>query len=371
MERKRKVGLFKRGQVWHVEKQVLGVRLRESTGTASIKEAERYLAHRIEQIRQTKIYGVRTPRLFREAGEKFLRENQHKRSIAQDEFSLRMLDGFIGDLALDRIHMGVLQPYIDQRRARGVKNRTVNHGLQMVRRILNLAMSEWMDEHGLTWLAAAPKIKLLPTDDARAPYPLSWDEQERLFAALPTHLVAMAIFAVNTGCRDHEVCSLRWAWEKEVLALNTSVFIVPGKEVKNGDDRLVVLNDIAKGVIEAMRGVHSEYVFTFRGKPIQRMLNSAWKRARKKANVPKARVHDLKHSLGRRLRACGVDFETRQDLLGHRSSRITTHYSDAELSNLLEAANKVCAKKESAPTVRALKVSFSHICPTTGFEVVT
>ncbi len=42
--------------------------------------------------------------------------------------------------------------------------------------------------HGLTWLATAPKIKLLPQTDAREPYPLNWDEQERLFAELPFHL---------------------------------------------------------------------------------------------------------------------------------------------------------------------------------------
>jgi integrase len=55
------------------------------------------------------------------------------------------------------------------------------------------------------------------------------------------------------------------------------------------------------------------------------------------------RVHDLKHTFGRRLRAAGVSFEDRQDLLGHRSGRITTHYSAAELTNLIEAANKVCS----------------------------
>ncbi len=43
------------------------------------------------------------------------------------------------------------------------------------------------------------------------------------------------------------------------------------------------------------------------------------------------KVHDLKHTYGRRLRAAGVSFEDRQDLLGHKSGRITTHYSAAEL----------------------------------------
>jgi integrase len=49
-----------------------------------------------------------------------------------------------------------------------------------------------------------------------------------------------------------------------------------------------------------------------------------------------------KHTFGRRLRAAGVSYEDRQDLLGHKSARITTHYSAAELANLIEAANKVC-----------------------------
>lgn len=57
-------------------------------------------------------------------------------------------------------------------------------------------------------------------------------------------------------------------------------------------------------------------------------------------------VHDLKHTFGRRLRAAGVSFEDRQDLLGHKSARVTTEYSAAELAHLMEAANKV-TKQES------------------------
>jgi hypothetical protein len=58
----------------------------------------------------------------------------------------------------------------------------------------------------------------------------------------------------------------------------------------------------------------------------------------------RVRVHDLKHTFGRRLRAAGVSFEDRQDLLGHKSGRITTHYSAAELANLIAAAERVCAE---------------------------
>jgi len=54
------------------------------------------------------------------------------------------------------------------------------------------------------------------------------------------------------------------------------------------------------------------------------------------------RVHDLKHTLGRRLRAAGVSFEDRQDLFGHKNGRITTHYSAAELKSFIAAPEKVC-----------------------------
>ncbi len=64
-------------------------------------------------------------------------------------------------------------------------------------------------------------------------------------------------------------------------------------------------------------------------------------RARTKANLPQVRVHDLKHTFGRRLRAANVSYEDRQDLLGHKSQRITTHYSNAELANLILAANSI------------------------------
>ena len=77
---------------------------------------------------------------------------------------------------------------------------------------------------------------------------------------------------------------------------------------------------------------------------MQKMNSSAWRHARCKAGLPHVRVHDLKHTFGRRLRAAGISFEDRQDLLGHRSGRITTHYSAAELTNLIEAANRACAE---------------------------
>ena len=82
--------------------------------------------------------------------------------------------------------MGALQPWVELSAARGDATGTINHGLQIVRRILNLAAAEWVDEQGLTWLQAAPKINCFPIRQRRQPYPLSWEEQARLFGDYPT-----------------------------------------------------------------------------------------------------------------------------------------------------------------------------------------
>jgi hypothetical protein len=52
-----------------------------------------------------------------------------------------------------------------------------------------------------------------------------------------------------------------------------------------------------------------------------------------------------------------VSFEDRQDLLGHRSGRITTHYSAAELSRLIDAANQVCDGERGRPELVVLRGS--------------
>jgi hypothetical protein len=65
----------------------------------------------------------------------------------------------------------------------------------------------------------------------------------------------------------------------------------------------------------------------------------------------------LKHTYLYRLRAAGVQFEDRQLLLGHKAAHVTTHYSAADIGNLIAASEKVCdlgsRKSPAIPIVRA------------------
>ena len=78
------------------------------------------------------------------------------------------------------------------------------------------------------------------------------------------------------------------------------------------------------------------------------------------------RVHDLKHTFGRRLRAKGVSHETRQVLLGHKNGQITTHYSATEIGELIDAVEKVSWSGSSAPTLTLIKNENSRKSPAVG-----
>jgi integrase len=343
-----------------VNKVYQGRRIFRRLGVVSQQEAEQWLARQTEERRKAREFGTRPERNFADAAEKYLIERAHKASIDCDALHITALLPFIGKRPLRQIHDATLEPFKARRRQDGVSETAIKRALEVVRCILNLAARSWRDEHGLTWLETAPLITMPDTGrTARKPYPLSWDEQRRLFALLPGSVAQMALFAVNTGCREQEVCQLRWKWEVPVAGLQTSVFVIPAdfggrserSGVKNREDRVVVLNDVAKRVIDAQRGLHDEFVFVAsKGKPrkpIRYMNNTAWQNARKKADLLQVRVHDLKHTFGRRLRTAGVPLETRKVLLGHKTGDITSHYSAPELAELLIGANAVLKTQES------------------------
>ena len=387
MARKTISGLYERNGIWHIDKVVRGTRLQESTGTCEREEAEQYLIHRLEKLRQEKVYGVRQVRTWREATTRFLVEYQDQPSIALSASHIEQLDPYLGDLPVTHVDDGTLAQFIKDRKAPGltktgkvkpgVSNRTINIALQRVVRILNLCARKWRDAEKRPWLESVPMISMLDEkSNSRKPYPLSWEEQSVLFAELPAHLQRMAMFKVNTGCREQEVCKLRWDWEIYVPELDTSVFLIPAgfggrretSGVKNGEDRLVVLNGVARSVIEKQRGLSKEWVFPYDGTGMHRMNDSAWKKARVRAakmwqekylrpallGFASIRVHDLKHTFGRRQRAAGVTEEDRKALPGHKNGSITSHYSAAERDQLIEAANKVSVTDSRAPALTIL-----------------
>lgn len=397
MGRKSKsTGLVLREGIWHICKRIKGYgRLRESTGSSDYAEAEKYLHFRVEQIRQQLVYGVRQEFIWREAATRFLAEFKDQPSIKQSACYLSQLDPFIGDLPLHYIDDEALEPFVDylqdshvltvrtrsgklvEREYPPCTNRTVNIALEKVIRILNLCQRKWRDENKKPWLDVVPMIGKLDESDGRTAYPMTWEEQDVFFAELPEHLRLMALYKANTGTREQEVCKLRWDYEQHLPELGRSVFVIPKRfggrhdksGVKNRIVRVVILNDVAQRVIDAQRGKDKEWVFPYDGRALHRMNDTAWRSARERAaqkweekfgkpahpDFAQIRVHDMKHTFGRRLKAAGVSLEDRKCLLGHKLQDVTELYSPAEIEHLMKEANKVSVIDSRTPTLTILR----------------
>ncbi len=355
-KRNRMPGLRQKGGIWQIEKRCRfahGGWLRESTGTSSRNKAEQILIRRLAEIEEEARRHEAAIFTFEEAALRYLEEIAHKSSADTIAMHLDQLFPFIGHLPIAHVHDGTIQPFIAHGKGRGLSPKTINNMLGVVATVLNRAARVWRDTDGRPWLTQAPaRISRLSVKGMQAkPYPLSWAEQDRLLRVLPRHLADAVLYAVNTGCREQEVCQLRWDWQVDLPDWETSVFILPASATKTSVERVVVLNTIARRVIEARRGIHKEYVFTYRDSRLGKLNNSAWKRGWRLAGLPIEKgimkgVHNLRHTFGRRLRGAGIPLETRKALLGHAVGDITTHYSAAELGELLKAAEAIVSRSK-------------------------
>lgn len=341
--------------LWQVDKWKWGTRFRQC-GFQSFDAAESWLIRQLNEKREAMLHGTRIGRTFDQAAAHYITLNEAKASLETEIYMLNSVMPHIGTLELHQVHDGTLAPYKTKRLEEGRSHKTVNLALGVVRRILNLAATSWRDETGKTWIEQAPKISLLPlVGHQREPRPITWGEQRTLLPKLPDHLARMALFTLNTGARDDVVCSLRWEWEIKIPEIGVSVFEVPRANVKGRKrSRVLICNSVAQSVIEACRGQHEEYVFVYRRervkntdqapkmpyRRIQTMNNTAWQRARKAAGLGDLHVHDLRHTVGMRLREAGVAEGTIADILWHSTKTMTQHYSMGQIVELHAALEK-------------------------------
>jgi integrase len=188
---------------------------------------------------------------------------------------------------------------------------------------------------------------MLP-ESPRSPCPITWEEQNALFQRLPGHLQRMALFAVDTGARKSNICGLRWTWEAPVPEVGRSVFAIPPAAFKFGRSHVMTLNDAAWSIVQTQRGLHPDFVFVFRKKPVRSMNTAVWKNARRGLELPQVRIHDLRHTFAAKLRAADVSAEDRAALLGHACSSMPAHYASADIGRLIRLANRVLGTDEHA-----------------------
>ena len=364
MGQKKMSGLVKRGNIWHVDKRVGGRRIQCSTEATDLSKAQEFLIHLMEQERRGRVYGEPVPHLFVDACARYVKE-MTKKSRDRDIQDLKAVMPYIGYLELKKIHLGTLQRFIDERYELGIKSSTVNRTLCVVRLVLKKAASIWRDDHGNPWLTSVPEIPKLDWRDARPAYPINEMQQDLLMKHLNEELRMMTLWLVNTGLRSNELLNLRWSWTRDIPELGAFVFDVPGPYTKNKKDRVVMLNRAVRSTLGSLEQGSTDLVFANQqGGKRDKIRTTHWLTARERAanefkevtgqdahwGFRNLRVHDLRHTFATRLRRSGVGIEVRKDLMAHVNSDVTTHYSAGELSELLEAVERLAGSDYLLPT---------------------
>lgn len=373
MGRKKLPGIYEGQDArWHVDKVVRGNRLPQRS-FESYGAAEGWV---LEQLGNARRPGA-VP-TFDQAAAHYVTKHAEKVSLELDIYLLGLVVPFIGDLRLDQVDDEALEPAIKALRAgkppatRPLKAKTINLALDRVRRILNLAARSWR-EGGKPWLPGLPTlITMLDEDDGRQAMQMAWAKQREALQDLPKHLARMALFDLNTGLRDEPLCNLRWDWEVRLEELGFSVFIVPRRYVKGRKgDRVLVCNSVAQSIVESCRGEHPEFVFTYTRlkkdgglawrRPIETMNNTGWQKWRARHGLQGFRVHDMRHTVGMRLREAGVSEATRADILWHSREGMTAHYSVAQVLELRSALELITSEKHANNVSLASLIARSRV----------
>jgi integrase len=343
---------------WEVDKWWRGTRLRRC-GFASYEEAEGWLIAELAKLRKEKLLGQQVDRTFDDAAAHYVLTHQDKTSLETEITLLKGVMPHIGTCCCRKSTTRRSPPSWQasrrgpraqdhQPRARRGAPDHESGRLAVARRSWQHVAAAGAEDHDAA--AGGPP--------ARAAAHLVGRAARSFCRSCPTTSRAWRCSRLNTGVRDDVACSLRWEWEIKIPQLGVSVFEVPRAHVKGRRRvRLVVCNSVAQSIVETVRGQHPEFVFVYRRerkknldqaplmkyRPIETMNNTGWQNGRKAAGLGDLHVHDLRHTVGMRLREAGVSDETAADILWHSKRSMTHHYSMAQIVELHAALEKIKA----------------------------
>lgn len=330
------MALYKRKEIWWISISHNGQRIQRSTGTTSKVAAQEYHDKFKAELWAKVKLDSKQIYSWRDAVVRWLKENEHKRSIKDDIMHLRWLDPYLKGLQLHEITRDVLEEIAMKKEETGVTPTTINRMLEVVRAVLRKAHMEW------EWLDKVPVVRMRHVEKQRIRW-LTIVEANRLLQELPSHLRDMADFSLSTGLRASNVTGLQW---KAVDLKRGHAWIHPD-QAKANRAIPVPLNEQALAILKQRQGKHEEFVFTYQGKPIQQCNTKAWRKALKRAGIENFRWHDLRHTWASWHIQNGTSLQELQQLGGWSSFEMVLRYAHLSGDHLRDAANRITGLRVS------------------------
>lgn len=249
----------------------------------------------------------------------WVQNNKSEVLIESEEFYIRLIKEFFGDKELSEIKRPDVIDLRVWRLAQGVKPATTNRLLSTLSFFYN-----WCIEREYANFNPVFKAKLRETNERTVRF--SPEQMAEIFEKANPHQMQWLMIAIHTGLRMGEILSLKW----NRVDLVSGIIHLEAMNTKSKKSRQIPISDELGNYLKAHRSenISSEYVVTYRGKPINRVTRS-WNNLRDQLSFSKEiglRFHDQRHVFGTTLLITGTPVTTVQGYLGHSDLKTTMKY---------------------------------------------
>lgn len=311
-----------------------GRRRYRKTDAQNITQAKKIRSAELLRVEQARILGFSPPgeETFTEVAARYLQYQKARLTTRAFEREQGIVDLHLKpffNCPLAGIRRQDVQRYVTQRSGKASPH-SIQKELNVLKHLLRLAV-EWE----LIPFSPAQGVKSPRVPAGRVRY-LQPKELRALVLACPLWLRPIVALAVMTGMRRGELLKLRWL----DVDLSQGRLMLP--QTKNGDGRIVYLNEGAQAVLSSIQPAPEASITDriFDGfTPDQVSVN--FKRACLSLKILDFRFHDLRHTAASWLRMSGADIHTVAQLLGHKDLRMAARYQHLSPAFLSDAVRKL------------------------------
>lgn len=325
-------------QYWQIRFKLAGRTIRQATGVtdrAAAEELEQELRRRL--WRQIKLGEKHFT--WDQAVEHCKAEDSTQSSWERTERSIERLNRFLKGSPLAEItRENILKirtaltrhTYQNaEKKPVPLSHSTINRDLAVLRSILKRCAGDWK------MLDAAPTVPLFRIDKTDPAW-LTREQAHVLLGLLPKHTRGLVIMALATGMRRANVTGMEWSR----VDLKRKTYYVPASNAKGRKRGITVsLNSDAIAILEQWQGVHTRYVFAFRGRaPITQVATKMWRRVVKAAGLEGVTFHSMRHSWASWHVQGGTPLKMLQDMGGWATLEMPMRYAHLDPGHLAQYA---------------------------------
>ena len=282
-----------------------------------------------ESIRAGALAQPPEPHSFSELADYWLKHRAPRKRSGADDRSIinRHLRPYFGEIELPVIGVELIDQFTLEK-AEDLSPKTLRNILTLFGTMLRLAQR-------LGWLASLPHIDKPRIDEQDYQWIRTKEQLRKLLVTAreePSGTMEFYATALYTGMRAGEICGLRWEdvdLDRRLITVKRSY---DNDFTKTGRIRHVpILTPLLRvlrtwKVASASPWIFPNTVANVR-KPSDRILQETWKRTLDRAEVPRVRFHDARHTFASHWVMAGGDIFRLQKILGHKDIKMTLRYA--------------------------------------------